>query len=478
MPLRNLGWLLGVVGVFALGFAVAYTAPSEEKSRDYGNMKLLVDVMEQVRKNYVTELTPDQERKLFEDMINGGLERLDPHSAYINPHDLKQFDKSSKGSFGGIGIQLGTDRQNHGQLTVISPMVGTPAYEKGVLAGDAILKIEGKSTEGMRIGEAVDLITGDIGKDITLTIQHEGAKEPIDVTITRAEIKVQSVMGDQRKPDNPKAWEYMLDKENRIGYIRLTAFSENAAQELRDAVAELEKDGVRGLILDLRNNPGGLLEQAVKVSDLFLTEGPIVTIKGRNDKEKVYEAHEAGTMLVPAEKYPMVVLVNKFAASASEIVSAALQDHKRAVVIGERSYGKGSVQNVIKLDEGEHGKSALKLTTASYWRPSGKNIHRFPDSKESDEWGVKPNEGFEVPMKDEERLEYLIYRNDRDVVRGKNAPAKSEEKKEEKKDEAKDGDKKEKKPFEDRVLQKALDYMRGEIKKVGAAPMLPEVLPS
>jgi carboxyl-terminal processing protease len=173
-----------------------------------------------------------------------------------------------------------------------------------------------------------------------------------------------------------------------------------------------------------------------------------------------------------------VVLINKFSASASEIVAAALQDHKRAVVIGERSYGKGSVQNVIKLDEGEHGKSALKLTTAGYWRPSGKNIHRFPDAKESDEWGVKPNEGFEVPMKDDERLEYLIYRNERDVIRGKNAPAKPEEKKDEKKDDKKDGDKKDKKPFEDRVLQKALEYLRGEIKKVGAMPAAPEVVPS
>jgi carboxyl-terminal processing protease len=478
MPLRNLGWLLGAIGVFVLGFAVAYTAPTEERSRDYGNMKLLVDVMEQVRKNYVTELSPERERKLFEDMINGGLERLDPHSTYINPHDFREFDKVSKGSFGGVGIQLGTDRQNRGQLIVLSPMVGTPAYEKGILAGDAILKIDGKTTEGMRSTEAVDLITGEIGKDVTLTILHEGAKDPIDVTITRAEIKVPSVMGDLRKADNPKEWDFFVDKENKIGYIRLSAFSETAAQEVKNAVEDLERDGVRGLILDLRNDPGGLLDQAVKISDLFLTEGRIVTIKGRNDEEHPYDAKEAGTLLTPAEKFPIAVLVNKFSASASEIVAAALQDHKRAVVIGERSYGKGSVQHVIKLDEAERGKSALKLTTASYWRPSGKNIHRFPDAKETDEWGVKPNEGFEVPMKDEERLEYLIYRHDRDVVRGKNAPpVKTEEKKDDKTDAKKD-EKKDKKPFEDRVLQKALDHLRGEIKKVGAMPVAPEALPS
>jgi carboxyl-terminal processing protease len=473
MPLRNLGWLLGAIGVFALGFAVAYTAPTEEKTRDYGNMKLLVDVMEQVRKNYVTELTPEQERKLFEDMVNGGLERLDPHSAYFNPRNFKEFAKMSKGSFGGVGIQLGVDRQNRGQLIVASPVPGTPAYEKGVLAGDAILKIDGKSTDGMRSADAVDLITGEIGKDVTLTLLHEGAKEPVDITITRAEIKVQSVMGDARKPDNPKEWDLFLDKDNKIAYVRLIAFSETSAQELHDTIDDLQKQDVRGLILDLRNNPGGLLDQAVKISDLFLTEGPIVTIKGRNDAEHTYEAKDPGTLLLPAERYPVAVLINKFSASASEIVSAALQDHHRAVVIGERSYGKGSVQHVIKLDEGERGKSALKLTTASYWRPSGKNIHRFPDAKDTDEWGVKPDKGFEVDMKDEERLEYLLYRHDRDVVRGKNAPVKSEEPKDEKKD-----DKKDKKPFEDRVLQKALEHLRGEIKKIGALPLAPEVVPS
>jgi carboxyl-terminal processing protease len=470
MPLRNLGWLLGVIGVFSLGFAVAYTAPTVEKNRDYGNMKLMVDVMDQVRKNYVTELSEDRERKLFEDMINGGLERLDPHSGYINPRNLKEFNKLSKGTFGGVGIQLSGE---HGQLTVLSPMVGTPAYEKGILAGDKIVKIDGKSTDGMRLSEAVDLITGEIGKDVTLSIQRDGTADPIDFTITRAEIRVQSVMGDLRKPDNPKEWDYFIDKENKIGYVRLTGFTETCGQELHDTIEQLLKDGVRGLILDLRNDPGGLLDQAVKVADLFLDEGPIVTIKGRNDKERVFEAHAEGTLLLPAEKYPMVVLINKFSASASEIVAAALQDHKRAVIIGERSYGKGSVQNVISLDEGDRGKSALKLTTASYWRPSGKNIHRFPDAKDTDEWGVKPNEGFDVPMKDEERLEYLIYRNERDVVRGKNAP-----KSEEKKDDKKDGDKKDKKPFEDRVLQKALEHLRGEIKKVQAAPVLPDVGPA
>jgi carboxyl-terminal processing protease len=453
MSHRNLGWLLGIVAVALLGLAVSYSAPVREKDRDYELVRLVVDVLSEVRHKYVNEIDPERERKLVEDMINGGLERLDPHSQYINARDYKQFSKTSEGRFGGVGIQLGYDRQNRGQLTVISPMVGTPAYDAGILAGDLILKVDGKSTESMRLNEAVDLITGEPGQKVTLTVLHEGAKEPVDIDIVRAEIEVHAVMGDQRKADDPKDWEYFIDKENKIGYIRLVAFSKTAAQELRSAIEQLQKEGLRGLILDLRNNPGGLLRSAVDVSDLFLTDGLIVSTRGRNQEPEEYKAKEAGTLLLPPEKYPMVVLINRHSASASEIVAAALQDHHRAVIIGERSYGKGSVQNVISM---ENGASALKLTTASYWRPSGKNIHRFPDSKETDEWGVKPDEGFDIKLTVEEEIAYLNDRVQRDVVHGKpgTPPAKPK------------GDK-EKKKFEDKALKKALDYLRGEIKKIG-----------
>jgi carboxyl-terminal processing protease len=373
----------------------------------------------------------------------------------------------------------------------------------------------------LTVNDAVDLIQGEPGQKITLTVLHEGGKDrqPVDVEMTRAEIHVQSVLGDVRKPNND--WEYLHDKQSKIAYIRLTAFNETTAAELKDAVLQAQKEGARGLVLDLRNNPGGLLLAAREVSDLFLTEGRIVSSKGRSGDEEVYDARDDGTLLQPAKDFPMAVLVNKFSASASEIVAAALQDHGRAVVIGERTYGKGSVQNVIRM---EAGTSALKLTTASYWRPSGKNIHRFPDAKDTDEWGVKPNDagykltaaslaalksksvpeevltklgklpdkrfatekeyldavgkvltpeelekhkanvlavadrGFEVPMKDEERLEYMIYRRDRDVIHGKpGAPAPAAKPKDEKE--------KAKKPFVDRVLEKSLDYLRGELKK-------------
>jgi carboxyl-terminal processing protease len=459
MPRRNLAWLLGIVAIAAFGFAVSYSAPAREKDHDYEMVKLVVDVLQQVRSKYVNDVDPERERKLVEDMINGGLERLDPHSMYINPHDYKQFSRKSKGKFGGVGIQIGYDRQNRGVLTVISPMPGTPAYDAGVLAGDLIVKIDGKATETMRLNEAVDMIQGAAGQKVTLTVLHEGSREPVDIEIVRAEIQVQAVMGDRRKADDPRQWDYFIDRDSGIAYLRLTEFSETAAQEMKDALTQLQKDNVRGLVIDLRNNPGGLLRSAVEICNLFVGDGTIVTTKGRNNKDEVYEAKASGMMLPPG-KCPIAILINRNSASASEILSACLQDHERAVVVGERSYGKGSVQNVIEMKEGDET-AALKLTTASYWRPSGKNIHRFPDAKESDEWGVSPNEGYELKLTDEERRAYQIDRTERDVVHGKGNPSEPPMEKK---------DKKEKKPFEDRVLNKALDYLRGEVKRADARP--------
>jgi carboxyl-terminal processing protease len=453
MSRRNLAWLLGISAVALLSVAVFFRVPTYAQNEDYEDVALFVDVMQKVRQSYVRDLSRKERRKFTEDAINGALERLDAHSQYINPQEYKRFEAQSRGKFGGVGIQVGYDRQNRGQLTVISPMVGTPAYNAGILAGDAIVKIDGKSTENMRLSEAVELIQGDPGQPITLTVLHEGEKETKDIRIVRDEIKVQSVLGDLRKDGKPEEWDFFLDKKtwgaDKIAYIRLTTFSETAAKEMHDAVVQAQRDGARGLVIDLRNNPGGLLKAAVEIADLFLEEGRIVSTKGRNQKEEVYDAHKEGTLMLPAKQYPIVVLVNRYSASASEILAAALQDHGRALVIGERSYGKGSVQNVIKM---EHDTSALKLTTASYWRPSGKNIHRFPDSKDTDDWGVSPDEGFEVKLKDEERLEYMMWRNDRDVVRDKKKP---------------EDDKKDKAPFKDRVLEKAVEYLKKEIDKLG-----------
>ncbi len=401
MPRRNLAWLVGIAAIVTVMLTAtqliswAQDKAQEKKEhadRRYERVRLLIDVLEEVDSKYVKDLDEDHKRRLVEDMINGGLERLDPHSAYINPKEYKQFKKTSQGKFGGVGIQIATDRQT-GQIAVISPMVGTPAYDAGVMAGDLIMKIDGKSTETMRLSEAVEMIQGEPNTEVTLTVLHESSKEPVDLKMKRAEIEVQSVMGDLRKADNPKEWDYMIDKENKIAYIRLVTFSETATKELTAAIQSCQKEKLRGLILDLRNNPGGLLKAAVEISNLFLSEGNIVSTKGRNHKDEIYEA-EAKKVLLSPEQCPVVILVNRYSASASEIVAAALQDHQRAVVIGERSYGKGSVQNIIEM---ENHASALKLTTASYWRPSGKNIHRFPDAKDADEWGVRPNDsGFKL----------------------------------------------------------------------------------
>jgi carboxyl-terminal processing protease len=220
-------------------------------------------------------------------------------------------------------------------------------------------------------------------------------------------------LGDKRKPDDQ--WDWMLDSEKKIGYIRLTAFSRNTASDLEKALKDLKKQDVKGVVIDLRFNPGGLLTSAIAVADLFVADGRIVSTKGRNTIERPFDARKAGTF----EGFEVAVLVNRYSASASEIVSACLQDHKKAVVVGERTWGKGSVQNVIELEQGH---SALKLTTAAYMRPSGKNIHRFPNAKESDEWGVMPDKGFELKLNDTEMSELVRVRRQRDLLLESHSP--------------------------------------------------------
>ena len=464
MSRHNLAWLLGIFSVSVFGFFVSLGATAREQDRDYELVRLFVDVLHKVRGQYVHELSPERERKLVEDMLNGGLDRLDPHSGFISRKDYKQFRRQSKGKFGGVGIHIEYDTNGRNELMVRSPMPDTPAFAGGIKAGDIIVKIDGKSTDGMRLREAVDLITGEPGTKVTLSVRSEDSKVR-DVALVRAEINIPSVLGDRRKSGNLKEWDFLIDKKNKIGYVRLIAFNEKSTAEMRAALNQMKKEGVRGLVLDLRGNPGGLLSAAKEISNLFLSEGRIVSTKGRNQEEDVYDADPRETLLGPESDVPMAVLIDRYSASASEIVSAALQDHKRAVVVGERSYGKGSVQNIIEM---EHGQSALKLTTAKYLRPSRKNIHRFRDEKEfeaekisPDEWGVKPDAGLEVTLEQKERIEYVRWRNDRDVIREKKRAPKTNENK------AKD---KEKKPFVDRVLEKALEHLRGELKKPARAP--------
>jgi carboxyl-terminal processing protease len=399
--------------------------PLKPDDEYYELFRSFADTIDQVERNYVKEV---DRRELMEAAIKGVLSKLDPYSSYIGPQEFGGFKTAVESQFGGIGIQITIDE---GQLKVLSPLVGTPAYRAGIQAGDRIIKIEGEPTKGIDTDEAVRKLKGEAGTTVTFTVVHALDNREETVTLKREVIHVDTVMGDRRKPND--AWEFMVDADKRIGYIRLTAFSRDTASDLKKALDELVGRNMRGLILDLRFNPGGLLNSAVDIADIFLPAGKIVSTAGRTTPERKWEAKKEGTF----EGFPMVVLVNRYSASASEIVAAALQDHKRAIVIGERTWGKGSVQNVIEL---ENGKSALKLTTASYQRPNGHNIHRFPDAPETEEWGVKPNDGYEIRLSDRELGRFVQYRRQRDILAAKpqTGTAQGPEKKEEGKTENKD----------------------------------------
>jgi carboxyl-terminal processing protease len=443
MSRYNLAWIVCVPLAVLLGVSLSFTAPSREHDKEYKLVRTIVDVLAEVDQHFVRPLDDEQKQKLVEDMINGGLDRLDPYSQYLNADEFRQFNSQTEGNFGGVGIQLGVDPRS-GLPMVISPMVGTPAHEAGILAGDIILKIDDKSTDTLRHSDIVRMIQGEPGSKITITVVHEGAKQSEPITLIRAKIEVPTVLGFNRREDNSKEFEWFADREHGIGYIRVVQFTEHTADDIKKAVDQLEGEGMKALILDLRDNPGGLLTSAIAVSDLFLESGRIVSTKDRNQSGRSWDAKADGYPYESAEKRPMAVLINKNSASASEIVAAALQDNKRAVIVGERSYGKGSVQKVIRL--GGDPPTALKLTTDTYWRPSGVNMHRYPDAKETDDWGVKPTPGFEIAMKDDERLEYLRYKRNKDIVR-------------------KDKPKEPEKPFVDRALVKAVEYLKGEAKK-------------
>jgi len=413
---------------------------AEEQDDTYELMRLFVDTFEEIDQNYVKDI---DRRELVEAAIQGMLVKLDPYSNYISPEDLSAFEQDVQQEFGGIGIQVTFDRA-HREIVVMTPLPGTPAYKAGVRAGDRIIKIDDHKVADFEVGkelnQAVKLLKGPTGKKVSLTVRHEPVKvegseqrathgETETIEVARAVIRVATVMGDRYNSDG--TWNFMLDEEKKIGYIRLTHFSRNSAAELHDAMVQLKKQGLAGLILDLRWNPGGLLTAATEISDLFIESGKIVSTKGRKTQERTWRAKKRGTF----SDFPMAIIVNRYSASASEIVSACLQDHHRAVIVGERSWGKGSVQNIIEL---ESGQSALKLTTASYHRPSGKNIHRFPGSKKEDVWGVMPDKGHQIRFSNQQMIAYRNYRSQRDVLSGKE-PAKSD--------------------FVDTQLKDALDYI-------------------
>src|SRR5581483_10698957 len=344
-------FLLLVVGI-ALGFFLsAHWVPnvSAVGRQDYESLEAFSNILSIVKKNYVDDV---QTKTLVNGAINGMLSSLDPHSAYLTPDLYKELQSDTQGRFGGLGIEITV---KGGILTVVSPIEDTPAAKAGIKPGDQIFKIEEEFTKDMSLVDAVKKMRGAKGTKINLTIKRDGTPDLIELTLVRDIIRVQSVRSRTLEPG--------------YGYIRLAQFQERSDRDMQRALEKLaaEKGGIKGLVLDLRNNPGGLLTQAVRVSDMFLDSGLIVYTEGRIDSQKQkYFAQKEGTW----SDFPMVVLVNGGSASASEIVAGALQDHKRAVVLGTKTFGKGSVQTILPLDDN----SALRLTTARYFTPSGRSI--------------------------------------------------------------------------------------------------------
>ncbi len=350
---RRAGMGVAIVLAFVTGVAVSellevrkvVAAPKES----YEGIETFTNILSIIQKNYVDDV---QTKQLIEGAVNGMLVSLDPHSAYLTPELYKELQVETKGSFGGLGIEI---TNKSGMLTVVAPIEDTPAYRAGIKSGDVILKIDGEFTKDMTLIEAVKRMRGKPDTKVKLTIKRDNPNQLFDTSLTREIIKIQSV---KSKP-----------LEKGYGYLRVTQFQERTDDDLERAIKQLDKEngGLQGVVLDLRNNPGGLLTQAVKVADMFLDSGLIVYTDGRleNQKQK-YFAHKPGTY----SDFPMVVLVNGGSASASEIVAGALQDHKRALVLGTTTFGKGSVQTILPLDEN----SALRLTTARYYTPNGRSI--------------------------------------------------------------------------------------------------------
>jgi len=333
---------------YILIFLFAFYAPSSfaDTKETYRQLSIFNEVYNRVKNQYVEELT---DKELVEKALNGMLQALDPHSSYMNEEVFKEMQEDTSGTFGGLGIEITTDK---GFIKIISPIDDTPADKAGIQAGDYITHLNGDSVVDMNLKEAIDIMRGEVGTSITLTIIR-GTEEPFDVELIRDTIKMASVK------------HRVL---NDVGVLRVSTFNEQTTSGLKDSIQELEesKNPPIGYVLDLRNNPGGLLTESVSVSDLFLEQGEIVSIRGREKKDVQVFSAKKGDLI---NQKPLVVLINEGSASASEIVAGALQDHDRAVIMGMKSFGKGSVQTIVPIDSG-----AIRLTIAKYYTPSGDSI--------------------------------------------------------------------------------------------------------
>ena len=386
MPPRNLNII--VIAVFVSG--LCYFAHRRTKTA-----MMVGDALELIDAYYVDAVDKDQ---LLISAMNGMTSTLDDHSEYIPQEDYESFQDNINQEFAGIGIFV--EQPEAGKpVRVVTPLVGSPALEAGMLPGDEIVRVDGEDVSAMALQDVSARLKGQIGTKVQLVVQR--GDDDLDITVRRGRIELESVIGDYRDQDN--RWVYRLRDDPSIAYVRLTSFGEKTVRELEQVLVDLDND-FSGLVLDLRGNGGGLLHAAVDVSNMFMNTGKIVSTRTRGGKIEDRFSAEPGT-LVSTNK-PIAILIDGNSASASEIVAASLQDNQRAAIVGTRSYGKGTVQNILPL---QYGRSALRLTVARYYRPNGKNIHRGKEASEDDEWGVRPDEGLEVEL-DADTLDQLAQR--------------------------------------------------------------------
>jgi carboxyl-terminal processing protease len=386
MNRERMAWLVSIALLALLAFQLPGSLA--QRDDDYSFVRTLVEIHRQVAANYVE---PVDEDKLREGAIDGMLEQLDPYSVYVPPKKQEEFDRMLEGTFKGVGIQL--DQADNGDIEVVSPIEDSPAFKAGVLAGDVILSINGKDIKGKKLKDVI----ADIGNGplkVTMRVRHLTGEVVNLPEMTRQEIVLSTVKGYQRKPDS--SWDWFVSAKPKIGYVRITQFTPDTFDKLKPQVQKMLADGMQGLVLDLRFNPGGRLDQAEKVVNLFVKDGVIVVTRGRARPEEISRADPAAAL---PEQFPMVVLVNEHSASASEIVAGSLMDNHRALVLGSRSYGKGSVQEVMPMDGTKGGE--LKLTVAYYYLPSGRLVHR---KKDATDWGVDPQVNVPMDANDEKRL--------------------------------------------------------------------------
>ncbi len=402
-PLSKGRFLLDSALVAVLGVAVVGAVGARHLGDEYKFLDPLIEAKHIISKEFVEEPNLD---KLQEGAIKGMVEALDdPYTVYVPPSEKAEFNKELLGEYVGIGASVNVVE---GWLTIVSPLEDSPAFRVGLMAEDRVLEINGTSTHNLPVDKCVEMLLGEPGTKVQLLVERKGARIPFE--IERAPIKTRAVKGYHRADADAESWMYLIDPSRRIAYVRLTQFTPKCSEEIAAALLSVGADQgqLRGLVLDLRFNPGGLLNEAAEIADLFLKSGTIVSTKGRAFPEEVATAVEQGTL----PEFPIAVLLNSSSASASEVLAGALAENHRAIIVGTRSFGKGSVQTVRRIPSNG---GELKITGQGYYLPSGRSISRKDDSPT---WGVDPSEGFYVPMSDPELIAMLEVRRKQEILRG------------------------------------------------------------